>query len=68
MYSSVSFSDEIENSLAELNNENEICLGITLNKNDYYEEESVDEVVKQTIEDIIVSLDSSNSFGVGFLK
>ncbi|XP_060834139.1 metacaspase-2-like isoform X4 [Rhopalosiphum padi] len=64
----VSFSDEIENSLAELNNENEICLGITLNKNDYYEEESVDEVVKQTIEDIIVSLDSSNSFGVGFLN
>jgi len=68
MYSNVFFSDEIENSLAELNNENEICLGITLNKNDYYEEESVDEVVKQTIEDIIVSLDSSNSFGVGFLK
>ncbi|XP_026823254.1 ATP-dependent helicase ULS1-like [Rhopalosiphum maidis] len=64
----ISLSDEIENSLAELNNENEKYLGITLNKNDYNEEESVEEVVKQTIEDILVSLDSSNSFCVGLLN
>jgi len=62
-------NDKKENSSVELqNNENETYLPITLNKSDYYEDESVEEVIKQTIEDIIVSLDSSNSFCVDLLK
>ncbi|XP_050057922.1 transcription termination factor 2-like isoform X6 [Aphis gossypii] len=62
-------NDKKENSSLELqNNENETYLPITLNKSYYYEEESVEEVIKQTIEDIIVSLDSSNSFCVDLLN
>ncbi|KAE9527327.1 hypothetical protein AGLY_013025 [Aphis glycines] len=62
-------NDKKENSSLELqNNENETYLPITLNKSYYYEEESVEEVIKQTIEDIIVSLDPSNSFCVDLLN
>lgn len=62
-------NDKKENSSVELqNNENETYLPIALNKSYYYEEESVEEVIKQTIEDIIVSLDSSNNFCVDLLK
>ncbi|XP_025197346.1 MATH and LRR domain-containing protein PFE0570w-like [Melanaphis sacchari] len=58
----VSLNNQIENSLIELsNNENEIQLEIRLNKSNYYDEESIEEVIKQTIEDIMISLNSSNS-------
>lgn len=39
-----------------------------LNESDYYEEETVEEIIEQTIEDIMVSLDSSNSFCFGIIK
>jgi len=57
------------NSIVELcNSENETVSINTLKKSIWYEEETVEGIIKQTIEDIMVSLDSLSSFSLGIIK
>lgn len=62
-------NNQMVNSIVELcNSENETVSINKLNKSICYEEETVEEIIKQTIEDIMVSLDSLSSFSLGIIK
>jgi len=67
--SRVSLNKEIENSIVELycNSDNAALLGIK-NKSYSNEEESTGGIMKHTIGDIPVSLESSNSYRHGLIK
>ncbi|KAL5242997.1 hypothetical protein ACI65C_010407 [Semiaphis heraclei] len=66
---SVLLNNQMVNSIVELcNSENETVSINKLNKSICYEEETVEEIIKQTIEDIMVSLDSLSSFSLGIIN
>lgn len=68
IFSRVTLNNERENSILDLhyNSDNKTLLRVK-NKSDSNQEESVGGIMKQTIKDIAISLDSSNSFRHGLI-